>query len=339
MSLIFTDGFEVEGTGTPAVYTKWSSSLANVVITTTQARTGSRALSGSSGHNCVKAFPPSQTNAGMIVGFAVFRSSGDLVLRLGEASSTIHVQLTIATDGSISVTRAGTGTSAFTLPTNTIESSKWYYLELKAVINDSTGSVELKIDGTTRGSVSGVDTRNGGTYSKIEYMQFVFNSTFYVDDLYVVTLDSIAPNDFLGDVKIYTIFPTGAGSYTQFTPSTGSNWSTVDDTGNPNTTDYVSGSGMYKIDSYAYGDITASISGQVIGVMANMYANRTGSYGISVGATATLAGQTIVSSGQPLNNAGYWYQMALPTTPASGSWTISDINNAEFGFQIIGSGV
>ena len=88
------------------------------------------------------------------------------------------------------------------------------------------------------------------------------------DDLYVCDSAGSTNNGFLGDCRIDTIYPSGAGNYTQFTPSTGSNYTCVDETA-PNTTDYVDGATVGDRDSYALGNLSALSSQTVYGVQVN----------------------------------------------------------------------
>ena len=128
-------------------------------------------------------------------------------------------------------------TSVFTFST-----SNEYYIEFKIVINDSTGSLEMKVADITAGgddtetatewTVSSVDTRNSSSSLETAWDQLTLysaNSNTIIDDIYIANGAGTYNTDFLGNIFVEAIAPTGAGNNTELTPSTGSNWQNVDD--------------------------------------------------------------------------------------------------------------
>jgi hypothetical protein len=115
-------------------------------------------------------------------------------------------------------------------------------IEIRINIADA-GTIEWKIDGVTQPSFSG-DTKPGADtgYDTFNYCD-VGTQEFYFDDL---AFDDAA---WCGEGRIVALIPNGSGVSTQWTPSTGANWSCVDEVP-PNTTDYVSGSASSLLDMY-----------------------------------------------------------------------------------------
>jgi len=71
-----------------------------------------------------------------------------------------HINARMDSSGTISV-YLGT-TFIETITDFIFETNQWYWVEYKTVINDSTGSYEFRVDGSTIWTVAGVDTRNAG---------------------------------------------------------------------------------------------------------------------------------------------------------------------------------
>jgi len=245
--------------------------------------------------------------------------------------TTYHISV-VYSGGKIKIyrgTQFGTvlGVSAATL------SAGYNYIEIKATIHDSTGAVEVKINGVTDNNLNltNVDTRNGGT-GVIDTI--LIAGTGYTDDFYVCDTSGATNNDFLGDIRVDTIYPDGDGNYTQFTPSTGTaHWSLVDET-TPNTTDYNSGANIGDRDSYTYAALSAITSQTIYGVQINAAALKSDSGSRSLGTMSRLSGTNKDGSGAALSTSQTYISEIQETDPASAAWTESNINSAEFGVKV-----
>ncbi len=95
-------------------------------------------------------------------------------------------------------------------------------------------------------------------------------ATVDFDDLYVIDDQGSHNTSFLGDCRIETLFPNGAGASSQWTPNSGTNYSRVNEVFTDQDTSYVSTAGVGNRDSYAMGDLS-SLPATVFGVQ--VYAN------------------------------------------------------------------
>lgn len=166
----------------------------------------------------------------------------------------------------------------------------WYYLEAKVIIADVNGSVEILIGGRSVLTYNG-DTQTGGDGScnSVIHSSFVApgyqsGDAFYIDDAYIVTADATLPNDYLHDVRVRSLHPTGNGSSSEFTNSAGT---TVDnytyvDSANAQSTTYVEAATSDLTDLYTFDQLTAD--DEPIAVQALTYAWRT-----DAGTTPNLA--------------------------------------------------
>lgn len=138
----------------------------------------------------------------------------------GGTTFMIAVRLTMST-GVITVYEqndwAGNLTKMAESQPSRFSSTAWFYLEIKC---DSSTGVEVKIDGATALTHTHVltGTNSGGVFNAVS----ISSSVLYgLDDLYMCDATSgegIHPmNDFLGDKRILTLFPTSNDSV-QFTP-------------------------------------------------------------------------------------------------------------------------
>jgi len=138
-------------------------------------------------------------------------------------------------------------TSAQTLVLNALQLVEFYFY-----IADSSGRVVVKVNGITVIDYTG-DTKPS-TFSTVNTMfLFAGSGQFVFDD---VILDDA---NWIGPTSIQGLAVTGAGSTTQFDPSTGSNYACVDEIP-PSDADYISTNVANEIDTYACGDLTGTIN-------------------------------------------------------------------------------
>src|SRR5262245_42384738 len=195
MALLYMDGFDHCGTSgsnnTTALATKYSSSNF-IFLNSAVVRTGVNSVrwvgAGGDSNNYLitKTLPAS---GAAIVGHARHGTGGTTwggaMVRLREGT-TVHLELNIDSTGHLLLKR---GTTTIATGTTVLALGSWYYLELKAVIHDTAGSYEVRIDGLTEAALtaSGVDTRNGGTTGQWDnvYLGGGTNGENHADDLYV----------------------------------------------------------------------------------------------------------------------------------------------------------
>lgn len=329
MTLLFIDGFD-HYSAQADIGKKWSVVTATYpTISSTLGRRGGGALSVLNTNYYVERSISS--TATVIAGFALYRTNsatGD-VLKFFEGT-TNHLTLTIDSNGKL---RLYNGTNAGTLlatGATTISTSTWYFIELKATINNS-GSYEVRVNSVSEFSSASADTQNGGT-ATMDKVRFT-GSAVYLDDIYICNSSGSSNNDFLGDCRIDTLYPSGAGNYTQFTPSAGSNFSCVDET-TPNTTDYVSSATSGNRDSYAFADLAALTSSTVFGVQVNAYAQKSDAGTRSLGTMARLSSTDADGASVALPTSYSYVSQIFETDPASAAWTQSNVNAAEFGVKV-----
>lgn len=330
MALIVYTGFDYD----PPNSAQWSS-LTLVGRTTSPVRTGSHSCDvgvGALGHAlsnlatvvCGAAFYPTDTPA----------TSPRVLIRLRDGS-TEQLSVTVEADNSIAVRRGDySGTSVAQSSPCKLPPGAWSFLEFKATIHPSAGSVEVKLNGVTVLSATGINTRN----SSNSYATEILFWQAYIDDLYVLDTTGSAPyNDFLGDIRVRTLYPSGAGSSTQWTPLSSTNVSNIDDQGTADSdTSYNSSDTAAQQDLFAV-DNLPDTSGTVLAVQARWKARKDDG-GTREVKTLVKAGGTTDSG--PTEALGMSYVSYLgdiltenPDTAAE--WAISEVNAVELGYELV----
>lgn len=91
----------------------------------------------------------------------------------------------------------------------------------------------------------------------------------YMDDVYAIIVDATAPNSFPGDTRVYPLLPDGAGASTQWTPSSGSNFSNVGRASGTEDSNYNADSTPGDLDEYTLGNLPGGFLGTVIAFQSN----------------------------------------------------------------------
>lgn len=355
MALLFMDSFDHYATAD--LMEKWSSvSALSAAATLSIAAGGRRSTSGlrwfigtSSGLQgaAVRALAPADATCTM--GFAILFPTGGFIgiggVRVASIrdGSLVQLSLRVNADGTLSVLRDTTvlGTpSVATLPFGVAT-----YVEWKATIHNSTGTVEVRLNGAPVLVLTSQDTQATATaqWTNIALGQAenIANSVtagssknIDYDDVYVLDGSGAAPwNTFLGDCRVDAFLPSAAGASAQWTPSAGANYQCVDDNPPNDDTDSTTSSTTGHTDSFTYPD--APVAGAVIyGVQHCLNLKKLDAGTCTVAPVVRHSG-TVYPGAVVSPGTSYAYGLlAQQVNPGTGAaWVEADFNAAEFGYQ------
>lgn len=176
--------------------------------------------------------------------------------------SVVHLSMRFDTSGRLLLYR-GEGTTLLATSAGTFDltGAAWHYWEVKAIISDTVGVFEVRLDGAVFVTYSG-DTRNAGTTGAIDQIMWVrpysgSGNNFIVDDFW---LDDAG---YLGDKVVYSLPANGNGDSSQWVGSDGNstdNYLLVDDGEVVSITDYVASATSGNTDLYNIADLPASVT-------------------------------------------------------------------------------
>lgn len=222
------------------------------------------------------------------------------------------------------------------------------YYEIRSLIDNTVGTVEVRINGDTVVSLTGQDTeRSSNAFASGVYLGNITLNTTHNnnhDDFYVCdTTDSGIPgrpnDDFLGDIHIETCYANGNGNSSQFDGSDGNqidNYLLVDETSPDSDTTYVESPDIGDKDTYAFSNLIAS-TGTIYGVQLNPFAKKTASGTRSIKTVARESGGTEEDGPEQFLGTSYVYYSDIRDGDPDGvAWTIASVNAAEFGQKVSG---
>jgi len=333
LALLFIDGFDHYGGAD--ILKKWTDA-ANGIISTSTKRTGvsSMAFESTYDDRMVRKALGANYNT-LVVGAAIMQphpnADIDRIFIFCD-NTTSQIAIIVNRDHTISAYRGNTLLGTTVSPV--FQADVWDYYEAKVVFSQTAGSVTVRRNEVTILDLTGIDTcESANEYGNgFEFHPCTGYSTsgftFY-DDIYC---DS---TDFLGDIKVETIYPSGAGNSTQFTPSAGLNYQCVDEAPANGDTDYISTSEVDKIDTYDYSDIISD--GTILGVQVNIMARMDDSGTNKIAPVVRPASTDRIGNTKELTQLYKDYLQLYTVSPeTSVAWTKSEINNCQFGVKSVG---
>lgn len=251
-------------------------------------------------------------------------------------SGTIHLQVALTAAGELRVLRAGSTqigiTSGLGLAIDT-----WYHIEVKAYCHDSAGTVDLYVDGVLELSLTGQDTRNGGTgvFNGILFSSSIFPYRKHLDNLYVLNTTGSLNNDILGVQYARVMRPTADASPNDWAPLSGSDHyaAVSEDTGSSDTNvldDSVTGQQELFDLSNPVG--VTNIKGVVPVVIGRL----TDGTGYSIKHVLKSGGTTETDAAQSFSSTSYVSKQQVhevdPDTSAA--WLDADVDALQAGFEV-----
>lgn len=218
----------------------------------------------------------------------------------------------------------------------------WYYIELKVVIDNSAGTVLLKVDGVEEINLTSQDTQNGSTaeISSVRFGSGVSGTDAGLDprfdDIVIGDGSGTDATDLLGECAIELLSPDGAGNYAQWTPSAGSNYQNVDEapSSSDGDTTYNSSSTAAQKDTFTTGNLVVT-SGNVRAVQVGYIARREDGGGRTIRSMIRTS-STDASGTSVYTPSSYIHRHDIFENDAGGTdWTISSVNAMEIGYELV----
>lgn len=345
MALIKKDGFDYWGNiGNTPVNTEYTiSDTSSVVTTASYSPLGGAPIYGTGKmlafvQNAVSLKYSFTAGASFVHGFHFRINGNDQAHPFLEYqdSGTNQLKIVINTSYYIEVYRnttlLGTSSSPLTL-------DRWYFLEIKFTINNSTGAVQIKVDETSVLNLTSQDTQNTGTATVDSFTFFAAPGNYSgremgIDNMYFLDTTGGSLNDFLGEVRIIALAPNAAGNAASWTPLSGANYAAVDDMPHDADSTYVESSTSGHYDTYNCAPFTASGTIHAFSVIS--LAKKTDVGAVSIKNVLRRSGTNYDGSSITLGSTYVYYTETHTVDPSTTTaWTASGIDAAEIGIKLV----
>ena len=258
-------------------------------------------------------------------------------------TSTGAIQARIGTSNAQTAGGAAFSTQKGTTAGGVVQADTWYYLECRCKVSNTVGEFEARVNGVTvldTDDLSDQDTSyNATTITAIGLGYNVAES--YIDDFYICDTSGSVNNTFLGDVTITALLPEGNGTNSDFVGSDADstdNYLLVDDSAPDGDTTFVQSATIGAYDTYVYPPLATTVSA-VLGVQIAPCAPKTDTGTRTYTTVVKLSGgsETDGAVTQAPSFGSYAYGIEMwEEKPGTGAWSVSDVDNAEFGLKVSG---
>jgi len=334
MSLLFIEGFDHAANGTD-ILRKWTGTY-NFTVQTGRDGTGYCYYADFSNEFLYKQFNWSKDEIVLGVAMQVnaYPTPNAAQILLMDAG-TIQVCTIINTSGYFEFRRGAYNGTLLGTSTNIFPTGTWQYVEIKIKFHNSTGYIVCKINVVEEVNATGLDSSQSGNeyFNRIRLGNPSGGSAYY-DDLYILDLTGSINNDFLGDCKVETVYPDGAGNSTEWTPvGEASNYLCVDEINPDDDSTYVTSSGISALDLYTYDNITAGVA-EVYGIQINPLARKDDAGEVSLEHYVRVNSTDYVVGSGTMGDSYIYYPVLVEESPnTSTQWTVNEINALEVGIN------
>lgn len=337
--LVFCDSFDHYATA--EVAQKWTTNSSGTIGSSTPTpANGAGRLSIALSGNVSKTNPNGSFASGEVhfrIQKTTLPTSGAILLI--NDSGTTHLSLGLNGSGIITAYR-GNLTTSLGSGSAVISTSTWHHIRVVWTINDSTGVIQVYVNGTLDINLSSQDTRNGANATWNQVSLMAGQTASFFDDFILLDSDT---SDGTNDVTSITGTPkvgskvasSGDGSNGDWTPSSASdNGAMVDEASADGDTTYNESSTAGHDDTYNFAALGET--GTVHGVQVVNQIRKTDGGARTVAALARHSGTDYPGETQAAADNYVMHTHMFAENPGtSAAWNISDIDNAEFGVRLI----
>jgi hypothetical protein len=274
-----------------------------------------------------------------IVGFALYYHTNGIASFMSFWDNLSQYQLSISTlGGGFLRVSYGAGIPIIGDTSAPLLFDQWQYVEVKIVIDDTVGSIDIRFDELNVFSASGIDTdvTDVGSVCEIVFPDITNND--FIDDVYICDGNGTMNNDFLGDCHIEAILPNGVG-----TPATAEWLNSDDDTAslytmvNDNPVDwrrnYNLGAALPVKDVWSFPNIVVE-SSSILGIQVNTLARvEDYDHAVSIHNICRSGGIDYISVSYIVRDDYLYFSSIWERNPDGPTdWLTVDFNLAEFGY-------
>ncbi|HML23526.1 MAG TPA: hypothetical protein PKD09_17855 [Aggregatilinea sp.] len=341
MARIFTDGFEL------GAWHPWMNLGSHASITTGSKRSGDRGLhldqepetiTGYAGDRYIT-LPVTRTDTELY-----FRAA----MRFPGMDTGFGKDFYVLDEDGVTLMYLDISTTAMNLyvlgalqdtwePVGGISNATWYLVEVHFVQDASSGTVEVRVDGTVRLSFTGTTKSTGDVIRQFRLAAEKGAHDVYMDDVAINDTTGSADTSWPGEGKIILLTPNANGDSSEWTGSDSDqtdNYALVDDVPNDGDTTYVQTSDADMTDLYGLSSYTLAAGEAVRGVqvlaVARCVTAESDTLKLGVKSTAEHFGDAQALTTGYATYVGDW----LATNPDTlAAWSQSDLDDLQAGIQ------
>jgi hypothetical protein len=317
-----------------------TSDVVNGRVRTTEGRFGGYGLEFFPGYNIWFETAPLTTDRTIITGCSLYwgqrnGASNRRIISLYDGDLLEGMQLRFDSSGEHFVIQRG-AVELETITDVTIPIDEWFHVEFKVYCDNTNGSWELKFNGNTIGSASGVDTQASIT----NYHGSVRWNTSYaapkIDDIFVCDGTGSKNNDFIGLMRVIPVWPdTDHTTEWDTVFGAASHAYAVDEQEPDDDTTYIEDDTVGNTDLFDYANIGEGLA-NIKGLMLNTLCRETDAESYDLIHVVRSGSVEYDQASQRVGASSYVHRYSIiESDPDTGSdWSEAGIDAAQFGIKV-----
>jgi len=257
-------------------------------------------------------------------------------------NNVVMFAISLTSTGNIKARRGSTGSGVTIGETfdQPVVAHAWNHFEVKVFIHDTLGYYEVRMNGVTILQGSNVDTRHS-FYATIAQVTFLGSGVAnpgvrndYLDDIYAWNYLGTENNDFIGDRRVRTIFPTGDTAQADWNPvGSGTGFGALDEVWPDTDTTYIEAGPLaassYETSEFELPDVPVEVAA-ISGVQVYPFMRKTDAGAASVQISMLSGSDSSDGDVVPLTTAWtYWPQMHEVDPATGAAWTPAGLEAAQ----------
>ncbi len=268
----------------------------------------------------------------IVMGFAYKHGgSGSGILVRFKYEGATQTSLHLSWNGLLEARRGTSSSNVLGLATEPLRVGTWNYIDVKVVLHDSTGSIQVRLNGQDIINATNVDTKaSSGVVAYTSVFIEAFERGAW-DDLYIYD-DTGGDPSLQGSRVIENLLPESDDT-SQWTPSTGSDHYALVNDSTINDTTYISHDTINEVDDWNYSNIT-EIDGGILG-LAQFTRVSTDTGGVRTVNSLCESNSTEDLDSVALSEGfNTLYRIIDEDPDTSTAWTVGGVNAATFGVEV-----
>lgn len=227
MALVFLEGFEHYGTGATGFTNMLAGPWAEITntgtwsIVSSPVRTGTKSLRYNAVNSTPNVLRYNKKVASDIIGVGCgvhlenLPSNVILGISVRNASNSTILSVSFNPDGSLSLYKGSFAGTLIETSDTYLTAGTFHHVEFRALIDDTVGEFELRVNGVVALQLGGLNL--GTAPAKMVCFGGISGTTtpqpyVYFDDIFIWDNGGTYNNDFLGPLRVLTVFADGDGS-------------------------------------------------------------------------------------------------------------------------------
>ena len=202
------------------------------------------------------------------------------------------------------------------------------HVEVKVFSHATAGTVEVKVDGVSILSLTGVNT-GGQLINTVFYAGYISGAYMYYDNIFIA-------DDWVGQLKCFLRSPTSDDTVTSITPSAGTDcYAMVDELAHDGDTTYVTGTGIGTKVLFGYEALPAGVDVKAVSIVSVARREEVNPVSIKAIAKQDTTEYEVGVWGNPdiayPAAAAEGFLVTLPTAPDGTAWARDKVNALKIG--------